>query len=81
MSDSNKNINDYVNSLIHSNTNSTQTTLDNKIVENSDSKEQNIVNKKSVKVKNTILFFIRNLILVSSIAYIFIYLFKLGNFV
>ena len=78
MSDSDKNINDYVNNLINSNT---QTTTDDVVEKEQLPEVQNSDIEQSVVVKNTILFFIRNLILISSITYIFIYFLKLGQFI
>lgn len=78
MSDSNKNINDYVNNLINTNS---QTTTDDIVEKEQLAEAQSYGAEQTVVVKNTILFFIRNLILISSIAYIFIYFFKLGQFI
>lgn len=78
MSDSDKNINDYVNNLINSNT---QTTTDDVVEKEQLPEVQSCYVEETVVVKNTILFFIRNLILISSITYIFIYFLKLGQFI
>lgn len=82
MSDSNKNIDDFISDILYDKKNEKaliESVNQKSEEEQIDSTQNNSVKKEIKENKNTLFFFIRNLLLIFSIAYLFVYLLKQGN--